>query len=94
MLDTEHFVGKLLASVQQSDRLLSVSQGYCSLVSASLRLKFPENRRIGGLIAVLENCLLDMIAGTKAGGEPDLHKMMTVLDAIEFHLDKFGTEAD
>jgi hypothetical protein len=92
-LDTDHFVRKLRASVQQPDRLLSVSQGYCSLVSASLRLKFPENRRIGGLTAVLENCLLDLLADAKAGGEPDLQKMMTVLDAIEFHLDKFEAEA-
>lgn len=73
-MDTDHFVRKLRASVQKPDRLLSVSQGYCSLVSASLRLKFPENRRIGGLIAVLENCLLDMIADTKAGWDPDLQR--------------------
>ena len=78
--------------MQEHDRLLSVSQGYCSLVSASLRLRFPESRRVAGLTAVLETCLLDMIADAKARREPDLHKMMTVLDAIEFHLDKFGNE--
>jgi hypothetical protein len=91
-VDTDHFVRKLRASVLKPDTLLSISQGHCSLLSASLRLRFPDNRRILSLIAVIENCLLDMIADAKAGVEPDLHKMMTVLDAIEFHLDKFETE--
>ena len=35
-----------------------------------------------------------MIADTEAGDAPDLHKMMTLLDAIEFNLDKFEKDAN
>lgn len=54
---------------------------------------FPENQRIASLIAVLEATLSDLIEAKEAGEAPDLHKMMTVLDAIEFNLDKFENDA-
>lgn len=90
----DYFVRKLRASVQQPETLVSISWGYCHLLSASLRGAFPANHRIAGLVAVLEKCLSDIIADKNEGDEPDLHKMMTVLDAIEFHLEKFEKDGD
>jgi hypothetical protein len=90
----DYFVQKLRASVQEPETLVSISRGYCHLLSASLGGMFPENQRIAGLVAVLEDTLSALIADTEAGGTPDLHKMMTVLDAIEFNLDKFELQSD
>ena len=93
-VNIDYFVQKLRASVQQPDTLGSISRGYCHLLSASLRGMFPENPRIASLTAILEDTLSDLIADTEASGVPDLHKMMTLLDAIEFNLDKFEKDAD
>lgn len=93
-MNIEYFVGKLRASIQQPETLVSISRGYCHLLTSSLRGMFPGNHRIASVIAILEDCLTDIIADTRADLEPDLHKMMTVLDAIEHHLDKFELESD
>jgi hypothetical protein len=42
----------------------------------------------------MEDSLSDAIARAKARAEPDLNKFTTVLDAIEFHLDKFAEEGE
>lgn len=94
ILQIDYFVRKLRVSVQRPETLVSISWGYCHLLTATLRGAFPANHRIDGLIAVLEKCLSDIIADTNEGDEPNLHKMMTVLDAIEYHLDKFKMESD
>lgn len=91
---TDYFVRKLRASVVDPAALKSQSWGYFHLLSAALRKECPENARIENLIAILRNCLGDAIADSDAGREPDLGKLMTVLDAIEFHLARFETEAD
>lgn len=88
----EYFVRKLRAAVQQPDTLISNSWGHFHLLSAALKAKHADNPRITNLIAILHSSLTQAIADRDAGNEIDLSKLMTVLDAIEFHLDQFDAD--
>ena len=88
----DYFVRKLRDAVLQADTLKSRSWGFFHLLAAALRTAHPENPRIDNLIAILKSRLAHAVRDADHG-EPDLEKLLTVLDAIEFHLDKFSTDA-
>jgi hypothetical protein len=57
-----------------------------------LRTAHPSNPRIENLITILKGRMARAIADADAGMEADLDTLLTVLDAIEFHLDKLTDE--
>lgn len=90
----EFFVTKLRDSVMRTDTLVARSRGFHHLLSASLRNSHPENPRVENLITILGNSLERAISNAQDGREPDLEKLLAVLNAIEFHLDRFAAQAD
>ena len=88
----DYFVRKLREAVQQADSLKSRSWGFYHLLSAALRTAHPSNPRIENLITILKSRMARAIADADAGMEADLDNLLTVLDAIEFHLDKLTDE--
>ena len=84
---------RLREAVLQADTLKSRSWGFYHLLSAALRSELPSNTRIENLIVILKSRLAHAITDTDAGMEADLEKLLTVLDAIEFHLDKFKEDS-
>lgn len=85
----DFFVTKLRNAVVKTDALVGRSRGNYHLLSASLRSSYPGNPRIENLIIILGNSLERAIASAERGLEPDLEKILTVLDAIEFHRERF-----
>jgi hypothetical protein len=88
----EYFVRKLREAVLQSDTLKSRSWGFFHLLAAAIRATHQGNPRIENLIAILKNSLAHAIAELDTGKEPGLEKIIAVLDAIEFQLDKFSAD--